>query len=212
MKKHGQEKEDIIEEAYEEITTFEDSFVSHWSTILNVAIGVVILFAAYLIFTNYASQKKVAAASEFNKAKTVQELQAVIAAHPENPSANFAKLRLMKILVDDRKFDDALKVCREIKQLPENPETFWQARLNEGYLLELLNKKDDAAETLSKISTDIKFPVGVRSEASYSAGRIFLAAGKKDRAVASLKSAMDASSGADDFWADQAKTLMMSIN
>ncbi|HCE46365.1 MAG TPA: hypothetical protein DET40_22700 [Lentisphaeria bacterium] len=212
MKKHGQEKEDIIEEAYEEITTFEDSFVKNWSTILNIAIGVVIIFAVYLTYTNYSQKKEVATVAEFNKAKTVPELQAVIAAHPENPSANFAKIRMMKLLVDEKKYEEALKACREIRQVPENPETFWQSKLNEGYILELMNKKEDAAEALSKISTDIKFPAGVRSEASYSAGRIFLAVGKNDRAVASLKTAVDASAGAEDFWADQAKTLMMNMN
>ncbi len=209
--KNDQDKENIIEEAYEQETSFEDFFVKHWPTFLNVAVGIVILFALYLTFMNYTRKRDIAASSDFTSAKTVQEIQKVLASYPNHPAANFARLRAMKLLTDEKKFEDALKICREIGPSTENPEAFWQAKLDEGYLLELMNKKDEAAEAFSKISSDIKFPSTVRNEASYSAGRLFLASGKKDRALASLK-AMDSAAGSEDLWSYQAKALMMGIN
>ncbi len=211
MTKKHDDKETIIEEAYDEMTTFEDSFVKHWPTILNAAIGIVILFAVFLAFKNFTGKKDIAAASEFAAAKTVPDIQKVIAQYPTYPAANFARLRAMKLLSEEKKYDEALKMCREIVESADYPEAFWQAKLDEGYLLEMLGKKDEAAEAFAKLASDIKFPSVVRNEASYSAGRIFLAAGKKDRALALLK-ALDKSAGGEDLWTYQAKSLMMAIN
>jgi hypothetical protein len=205
------DKDNIIEETYDEMAHFEDFFVSHWPKIVNVAFAVVILFALYLIFSSFGSKRQLEASLEFTKAKTVQELQKAIAANPSHPAANFARLKTAKLLADEKKYDDAIKVCREITPASNTPETYWQAKLDEGYLLELSNKKEEAAEAFSKIGTDVKFPFSVRNEASFSAARIFLSAGKKDRASAAVKS-MDSSAGAGDFWAEQAKSLSQQIN
>lgn len=205
------DKDNIIEEAYDEMSQFEDFFVSHWPKILNVSVGVLILFAIYMIFSSYGGKRELEASLAFTKAKTVQELQKAITANPSNPAANFARLRIAKLLTDEKKYDDALKVCREITPVSNTPETYWQAKLDEGYLLELSNKKEEAAEAFSKVSSDIKFPVSVRNEASFSAARIFLAVGKKDRAIAAAKS-MDSSPNAGDFWTEQTKSLVQQIN
>ena len=106
---------------------------------------------------------------------------------------------------------DSIKTCREITPVSNTPETYWQAKLDEGYLLELSNKKEEAAEAFTKVGADIKFPASVRNEASFSAARIFLAVGKKDRALAAAKS-MDSSPNAGDFWTEQAKSLIQQIN
>ena len=205
------DKDNIIEETYDEITQFENFFVSHWPKILNAAVAVLILFALYMIFSSFGSKKKLEASLEFTNAKTVQELQKAVAADPANPAANFARLKMAKLLAVAKKYDDAIKVCREITPVSNTPETYWQAKLDEGYLLELSNKKEEAAEAFSKVGSDIKFPASVRNEASFSAARIFLAAGKKDRAIAAAKS-MDSSPNAGDFWTEQAKSLIRQIN
>ncbi len=205
------DKDNIIEETYDEITQFEDFFVSHWPKILNVSVAVLILFALYMVFSSFSGKKELEASLEFTKAKTVQELQKAITANPANPAANFARLKMAKLLAGEKKYDDAIKVCREITPAPNTPETYWQAKLDEGYLLELSNKKEEAAEAFSKVGADIKFPASVRNEASFSAARIFLATGKKDRALAAAKS-MDSSPDAGDFWIEQAKSLIRQSN
>lgn len=205
------DKDNIIEEAYDEMSQFEDFFVSHWPKILNASVGVLILFALYMVFSSYGSKREIEASLEFTKAKTVQDLQKAIAANPSNPAANFARLRMAKLLTDEKKYDDAIKACREITPVSGTPETYWQAKLDEGYLLELSNKKEEAAEAFSKIGSDIKLPVSVRNEASFSAARIFYAVGKKDRAIAAAKS-MDSAPNAGDFWTEQAKSLIQQIN
>ncbi|HBC89048.1 MAG TPA: hypothetical protein DCZ94_19075 [Lentisphaeria bacterium] len=208
-KKKEAEKENIIEETYDEMTQFEDFFVAHWEKILNVAIAIVIASAVYFVYSKISGTKDIEASAEFARAKTVQELQKAIGSHPSNPSANYARLKIAKLLVAEKKYDDALKACREITQVSGSEEAYWQAKLDEGYILELMGKMDEAAESFSKLGPDIKFPVNVRNEASYSAGRIFLSNGKKDRALASLKS-IDLSS--PTVWSEQAKGLLRRID
>jgi hypothetical protein len=205
------DKDNIIEETYDEITQFEDFFVSHWPKILNVSVAVLILFALYMIFSSLGGKRELEVSLGFTKAKTIQELQKAISDNPANPAANFARLRMAKLLADEKKYDDAVKVCREITPVSNTPETYWQAKLDEGYLLELSNKKEEAAEAFSKVGADTKFPVSVRNEAFFSAARIFLAVGNKERALASAKS-IDSSPDAADFWAAQAKSLIQQIN
>lgn len=205
------DKDNIIEETYDEMTHFEDFFVSHWPKILNASVAVLILFALYMIFSSFGGKRELEASLGFTKAKTVQDLQKAVAAHPTNPAANFARLRMVKLLTEEKKYDDAVKVCREITPGSNTPETYWQAKLDEGYLLELSSKKEEAAEAFSKVGADMKFPASVRNEASFSAARIFLAVGKKDRALAAAKS-MDSSPNAGDFWTEQAKSLIQQIN
>jgi hypothetical protein len=190
---------------------FEDFFVSHWQKILYGSVAVVILFALYMLFSSFSGKKELESSLAFTNAKTVQELQKAIAANPSNPAANFARLRLAKLLTEEKKYDEAIRACREITQVSNTPETYWQAKLDEGYLLELANKKEESAEAFSKIGSDMKFPVSARNEASFSAARIFFAAGKKDRAIAAAKS-VDSSPNAGDFWAEQAKSLLRQIN
>ncbi|MFA6292974.1 MAG: tetratricopeptide repeat protein [Victivallales bacterium] len=205
------DKDNLIEETYDEITQFEEFFVSHWPKILNVSVAVLILFALYMVFSSFSGKKELEASLALTNAKTVQELQKAISANPANPAANFARLKMAKLLAGEKKYDEAIKMCREITPVSNTPETYWQAKLDEGYLLELSNKKEEAAEAFSKVGADIKFPVSIRNEASFSAARIFLAVGKKDRALAAAKS-MDSSPNAGDFWTEQAKSLIQQIN
>ncbi|MEI6425265.1 MAG: hypothetical protein WCP55_23850 [Lentisphaerota bacterium] len=205
------DKDNIIEETYDEITQFEDFFVKHWPKILNVAFAVLILFALYLILSSFGSKRELEASLEFTKAKTVQDLQKAISANPSNPAANFARLKMAKLLAAENKYEDAIKLCRAITPVSNTPETYWQAKLDEGYLLELSNKKEEAAGAFSKVSSDMKFPVSIRNEASFSAARIFLAAGKKDRALSAAKS-VDSSPNASDFWTEQAKSLIQQMD
>jgi hypothetical protein len=205
------DKDNIVEEAYDEMTQFEDFFVSHWPKILNISVAVLILFALYMVFSSFGSKREIEASLEFSKAKTLQDLQKAITAQPSNPAANFARLKMAKILTEEKKYEDAIKVCGEITPASNTPEVYWQAKLDEGYLLELANKKEAAAEAFSKVGSDVKFPATVRNEACFSAARIFLAIGKKDRAIASAKS-MDSSPDAGDFWTEQAKSLVQQIN
>jgi hypothetical protein len=118
---------------------------------------------------------------------------------------------MAKLLAAEKKYDDAIKLCREITPVSNTPETYWQAKLDEGYLLELSNKKEEAAEAFSKVGSDMKFPVSIRNEASFSAARIFLAAGKKDRALSAAKS-VDSSPNTSDFWTEQAKGLIQQMD
>ncbi len=205
------DKDNIVEEAYDEITQFENFFVSHWPKILNAAVAVLILFTLYMIFSSFGSKKDLEASLAFTKAKTIPELQKAITANPTDPTANFARLKIAKLLSVEKKYDDAIKMCREVTPVSKTPETYWQARLDEGYLLELSNKKEAAAEAFSKVGADIKFPASVRNEASFSAARIFLGIGKKDMAIATAKS-MDSSTGTGDFWTEQAKSLIQQID
>jgi hypothetical protein len=205
------DKDNIIEETYDEIAHFEDFFVKHWPKILNAAFAVLILFSLYLVLSSFGNKREIEASLEFTKAKTVQELQKAISANPSNPAANFARLKMAKLLAAEKKYDDAIKLCREITPVSNTPETYWQAKLDEGYLLELSNKKEEAAEAFSKVGSDMKFPVSIRNEASFSAARIFLAAGKKDRALSAAKS-VDSSPNTSDFWTEQAKGLIQQMD
>ncbi len=210
-KKKDANKEDIIEEAYDEMTQFEDFFVAHWEKILNVAIAVVLVAAVYLVLSKASGKKDIAASVEFGKAKTLAELQKAVETYPTIPAANYARLKIVKLFSDEKKYEEALKICKDITQDATSPETYWQAKLDEGYLLELLGKKNEGAEAFSKIGSDVNFPSAVRREALYSAGRLFLADGKKDRALASLKSSMEIASSTDFFWSEQARGLMSTI-
>lgn len=187
MAKRPQEH-NIYESTIDELGRFEHFFLDHWKKIINICVTIVIVVGFVAVFLQQYKRKGIIASSELGKAKTVEEIKKALESHSGCQSADFARLRLGKLLFEDGKYDEAFRIFRDIGTSSKLAEVLWQARINEAYTLEVLNKTDEAAERFSVIGKDFTASYSVRFEANYNAARLFLEVGKKDRAKDCLKS------------------------
>ncbi len=209
-KKH--EEENVCDAAYDEMSKFENFYVGHWKKIVQICIAGLLVLSVYLLvsYFNRLNERKIAA--EICRASTVEEIKSIVAKYPRSPASDFARMRLAKLLFDEKKYAECGEIFNTLSK-SNVAELSSRARLNIAYLLEIEGKESEAAGKFKELSLIPGSSEEVRAESAYSAARIFAKLSKKEDALSSLEfvKKLDPEKK-ESFWAQNAKRLEEMLN
>ena len=199
---------DAFKDAVDDFDKFEDFFSSNLKVIL-IAFGVIaiVLAAGTFIYQSIEKADK-KEAGELTAAQTVSELEQIVKKYPNNKAVYPAQMRLATVYFKDKKYEKALAIYSKLAVKAPSGEIKNRAKLNEGYTLEVMNKKQDSADKFSLVGQDSTLPEYIRNEANYSAGRIYALINQNEKAITCLKSVDKSNNG---FWAGQSERLLQRI-
>ena len=189
-----------------------DNFVlKNWKKYAICGLIVVVILGVVLFIYETRHTNSVQASEAVVSASTIPELQEVIKRYPSYTSVDFARLRLASILFANKKYEEALKVYNDEIKSSSSDYATGIGRLNRAYVLEAEGKNSEAAEQFKVLSGNTKVPLIIRSQASYSAGRLYDILGNSKLAVSMLeKSAADKNTCL--FWPEMAEKALNRIN
>jgi tetratricopeptide (TPR) repeat protein len=203
------QQDEVFKSAVDDFDRFEDFFSNNLkSIIISFSVLAIVIAIGAVAYTKF-EQAKLKVSSELTAAKTVDELKAAIAKHPDNLTVFPAQLKLGTLYFNDGKFKEALEVYTKVSNDAPKGEIKNQASLNTAYTLEALNKPIEAADKFAMIGANPTLPEYIRNEANFSAGRIYNAEKKSAKAKNCLKSIDFKKAG---LWAAQGEKLLQRIN
>lgn len=212
MQHRKNEKESLVEVGYDDMTKFENFVIANWKIIMRVSFGFVIAVALVMIFMKISNANSNKVSAELGKAQTIEKLKKVLAVYPNHPSAELAKMRLACLYINDKKYDEALKIYKELSKSQERSEIAPRSRLDEFYTLEMMGKKEEASAGFAEAGKDMTLKTFFRDEANYNAARIYNSEGNKEKAKANLdKINLAEGVSASNFWISKAKALKESL-
>ena len=203
---------EITDALLDDFDKFEHFAATYWKHIAGVAVAIVIAVALYVAITDAreASQRKINDA--ICNAKTETEILEVLKQYPDSPAANYARLRLVKGYLKEKKYDKAYEQFKILNSSDIPREMAWRIGLDEAYALELEGKKKDAAAKFAAMGSDSGFPEDLRREANYGAGRIYAALKQNDKAYKYLEKACLGKPRMNNIWVTQAKFMLVRID
>ena len=203
---------EITDALLDDFDKFEHFAATYWKHIAGVAVAIVVAVALYVIITDAreASQRKVN--DTICDAKTESEILEVLKQYPDYPAANYARLRLAKSYLKDKKYEKAYEQFKILNSSDIPREMAWRIGLDEAYAIELEGKKEAAAAKFAAMGADSAFPEALRREANYGAGRIYAELKQNDKAYKYLEKACMGKAAMSNIWVIQAKFLLVRID
>jgi len=177
-----------------------------------VAIAVVILVAIAMVLIRALEHNTSSSSQELITAVSVQELQSAIKNNPNNIITPYCSLELVSKLVDSKDFLGAKTLCDTIIASSQDVYVIARARMDLGYIDESMGNNEEALKIFAQLSSDLAAPEALRCEALYNSGRIYLATGKKDIAMTTLKKSSEFSNDSCAGWPEFSKSMMNRIN
>lgn len=194
---------------------FEHFAMSYWKQIASVAVAVVIGVALWVIISDARKTADRKANNAICNAKTEAEIIKLVKEYNDYPAANYARLRLAKIYLGEKKYAKAYEQFKLLRASDIPREMTWRINLDEAYALELEAKKEAAAAKFAAIGADPSLPSGFRCEANYGAGRIYSGLKKIGKARKYFTKASRIRPGmynqATVFWVEQAKFMLLGL-
>ena len=190
-----------------------DNFVlKHWRKYAIAAAIILVAIAAFLVFSKRNSSNGISASNEILAAFTIPQLKDVIEKYPNYPLAQYAKLKLTSMLAEAKDYSKAANIYNEFISSNSDSYAAYTARLSLAYVMETEGKTDEAVKLFSQISDDSSFPIVIRGEAEYSAGRIYFELGNKDMAEKYLKRCANIERKECLGWPEMAQSSLNRIN
>jgi tetratricopeptide (TPR) repeat protein len=200
-------KNQEAKELFDDFERFEMFVHERWKWLVFGGISVVVAVAIYGAATYWFSHLDNKAVSALGVAKTEDELIKVIDEHSDHPAAARARQRLISFYVAEKKYDEALLVYGALLAGNISAEIRWRSELEMAYLNELKGNLEAAAGEFDRLGSS---PVSedIRSEASYSAGRLYLQLKNDAEADKCLKRVLSSPvSQSNSLWQMQARYL-----
>ncbi|MDD2478907.1 MAG: hypothetical protein PHS31_03350 [Victivallaceae bacterium] len=204
-------KNQDAKEVFDDFERFEIFVHERWKLMLGIGIGVVLAVAAYGIILHVNKSANNKASSVLGLAKTEAELLKALEEYPSKLASVRTRLRLVKVYVDEKKYDQALAQLDVVKKADVSKEVRWRAELDASYIMELKGDFVAAAEEFDRIGTMAFVDEVTRSEANYAAGRLYLKSGNATKAESCLKRISSVGDGSNDFWKKQGRFLATQI-
>ncbi len=208
--------EQITDMLLDDFDKFEHFTVTHLKQIIAACVVIIVIVAIAVTGYSIHSSAEKKADNAIANANTTDELQKVIKEYAGRKAVWGAYQKLIKIEIDKKEFAKALGFTQELLKLNIPDEMRWPLEMNSGYLLEIMNRKDDAINKFVAISKDTTFPANYKIEANYSAGRLEAARGNKVAAKsyleAAVKNQMGASAGEGGLWQKLALSMLMNLD
>jgi tetratricopeptide (TPR) repeat protein len=198
-------------EVFDDFERFEIFVHEHWKLMLGVGSAIVLAVAVYGIIMHVSQSSANKAVSALGVAKTEAELLNALKEYPNSPASARARMRLVRIFIDEKKYDDALAQLNLIKSSNLPKEIRWRTEMDASYIMELKGDLDAAAKEFDRIGNLALVDEDIRSEANYAASRLYFKTGNKDAADKALKRISGMSDGNVDFWKMQGRFLAAQI-
>lgn len=190
-----------------------DNFVlKYWKKYVYLAIAAVIVVAVVLVIIRTLEHNTSSSSQELITAVSSSELQSAIKNNPGNVLTPYCSLELISKLVDSKDISGAKAICDTLIASSQDGYTISRARMDLGYIAESQGNNEEALKVFAQLSSDSASPEAFRSEALYNSGRIYLAMGKKDLAMSTLKKSSEFSNASCVGWPEFSKNLMNRIN
>ena len=204
-------KNQDAKEVFDDFERFEIFVHERWKLMLGIGAGIVLGVAVYgiILYVNKGATNK--AAAVLGLAKTEAELLDALKEYPDKPASVRTRLRLVKVYVDEKKYDQALVQLDLVKKADVPKEVRWRSELDVAYIMELKGNFAGAAEEFDRIGTMAFVDEVTRSEANYAAGRLYLKSENSAKAENSLKRLNAALDKSADFWKKQGRFLATQI-
>jgi hypothetical protein len=207
---------EITNALLDDFDKFEHFAANYWKQFAGVAIAIVITVALWVMISDArkASERKIN--DTLCNAKSETEIIAAIKKHANYPATHYARLRLAKIYLNEKKYDKAYEQFKLLRASNIPREMTWRIALDEAYALELEGKKPMAAAKFASLGSDYSLPDGFRGEANYSAGRLYLDLKETEKARKYLSKVAKVQAGginsqATEFWRAQAKFMLIRL-
>ena len=193
---------------------FEMWFSENWKKTAIISLGIVIVISAAFGIAGHIAECRAEGAAELSSATTVDTLKAALEKNASNPAAAMARLRMANMLFDAARYTDAIAYLEKIAQDKNaDPVLVDTAKLNIAKALELSGKLEDAAKAFSAASAAAANNFAIKSEAGFSAARIYAKLGKTAVALEEIQS-IEAARGTQNAmspYADDASALKIAI-
>jgi tetratricopeptide (TPR) repeat protein len=187
-KKNKEMDATITRAMMDDVGRFEYFFITNWKLIVAVMVGLVIAVGVYFSAHAIRESSRRKADKVLAAAKDESALTAALATYGSAPSAGHARMRLARIYIAEKRFDDAAAQLRQIREKGElSGEFIERVRLEEAYLYETAGKTAEAAALFDEIGRNFAASAATRAEADYSAGRLYAGLGQKEQALECLK-------------------------
>jgi tetratricopeptide (TPR) repeat protein len=206
---------EITDALLDDFDKFEHFAMNYWKQIAAAAVLIVIGVASWVMISDARKSAEKRTNDEICNAKTEAEIIKVVNKYPGHPAANYARLRLAKMYLVEKKYDKAYEQFQLLRSSSIPREMTWRIDLDEAYSLELEGKKEAAAVKFAEIGADPSVPEQLCSEANYSAGRIYAELKQNDKARDYLQKAGRVIPGAPSqmsgLWQPQAKFMLIRL-
>jgi predicted negative regulator of RcsB-dependent stress response len=136
-------------------------------------------------------------------AANADEIRAALAKFSSHAAADQARVRLAKILVEEKKYDEAVKELAVVDAVA--------ARMMTGYIYELQQKDKDALGAFSAVLNDLQADAVYRAEAKYASARLLIRQKDFKKAQEILKMTLPQSAGARA-WEESSKQLLTQLD
>lgn len=203
----------ILNALKSDVGRFETFFATYWKQIVIVAVALVVVITVGYGYSAISSNAARKAAFALADASTTDELNSVLKKYADNPGAASARLRLVKLLAADKKYDEALQELNIIINAKPEESLLGKAMLTSAYLQELKGSYEKAAAEFEAIGLRTELSAKVRAEANTNAGRLYLQLKNLDKAAAALKQASTPVQGSASAtaWSMEAKSLLIAL-
>ena len=206
---------EITNALLDDFDKFEHFAMTYWKQIGALAVLIVIAVALWVYVSDSQKETERRINNEICNAKTEATILKVVQEYPAYPAANYARLRLAKIYIGEKKYDKAYEQFKVLRESNIPNEMTWRISLDEAYALEVEGKKSSAAAAFAAMGANPGLPDGYRCEANYSAGRIYCGLKENDKARKYLTKASKVRPNMDrqasNFWVSQAKFMLIRL-
>ena len=188
-----------------EITEFEKLEFFVTKNVKSIVIGACLIVGVAAVFVVASDQMETSdekSMSVVSEASSEEELKAVIIAVSGHKSVVSAQLKLAKMYLTDKKYDEVKAVYATILKSSAIDSIKNRIKLNTIALDEVQGNIDSALAAYQVIGADMAMSKEVRAEANYSVARLLVSQDKKDDAKV-LLSALAAETSAWQTQADQ---------
>ncbi len=182
-------EQEITEVLVGDIDKFETMVVEKWKHILYGIIAIVIAISIIVFTIDAQNKQNKVVASAFGDvtsstitAKNIDDINKVIEAYPNDIAVVPAKIKLAKIAIDEKKYDDAIGQYNEILKLNIQKPVKERIQINLAYVNELKADKDAAVKVLLDLVKNATISKNIKNEANFALGRIYVSQKKNDEA------------------------------
>lgn len=171
----------------EDIGQFEYFFITRWKEIVAVMAVILIAVGVYFTVQSVSQRNARVAATALSAAATEAELRDALGRYGTSPAAVHARLRLIRLLANENRFEDAASEFRILRSGEVAPDQLDRVRLEEAYMQEKAEKFAEAAELFAGIGRNPAGSAAARAEGYYAAGRLYAKLGQKAEATECLQ-------------------------
>ena len=176
--------------------------LKNWKKLLGVILAVLAVILAVTGITSYKEAPIAKGNEAFGMAGSEKEIRAALAKFSGHSAADSARIRLAKMLVEEKKYADALKELAAVESSA--------AKLMSGYIHELNKQNKEAVAAFNAVLNNVQADSAARAEARYAAARLHIQSKDLAAAKATLKMTLPQSSGAQH-WEASSKQLLLQL-